>query len=370
MAKVEIYGEIVAAQDEWLIENGCVNLSHVNQQLNAAGGEALEVAINSPGGDVDEGFAIYSALRRYAKDNNTTVTTRADGRVASIATVIFLAGDKRIASQYIDPFVHNAWMFACGDADDLKREMENLERVTDRIARFYAEHTNLTYEEAREIMDAETSITPEEALNIRFATEIEEVLRPAALRKRVNKAVVSTPKITKKNKDMSNKSEKNLLDKIKALFNEGAKALEVFTSTSESLVFPDLEEGQTPEVGDKAEIDGKPAEGRVTLQDGTVYVFVAGELTEIIEEEEEEETAPDIEALKKENEELKALIEAQAKEITGIKASQEKFEKQWQGLKNLVSSHTASTKDNQRKASTEGKPKGSLAGAASRLKDR
>lgn len=366
MAKVEIYGEIVAAQDEWLIENGCCNLSYVNKQLNAAGGEAIEVLINSPGGDVDEGFAIYSALRRYAKDNNVSVTTRADGRVASIATMIFLAGDRRIASQYIDPFIHNAWMITGGDAEELKKVSEELERVTERMARFYAEHTNLTYEEARELMAAETSITPEEALNIRFATEIEEVLRPAALRRHNTNAKV----ITKKNKDMSNKSEKNLLDKIKALFNEGAKALEVFTSTSESLVFPDLEEGQTPEVGDKAEIDGKPAEGRITLQDGTVYVFVAGELTEIIEEEEEEETAPDIEALKKENEELKALIEAQAKEITGIKASQEKFEKQWQGLKNLVSSHTASTKDNQRKASTEGKPKGSLAGAASRLKDR
>ena len=70
-----------------------------------------------------------------------------------------------------------------GDAKTLTRVSADLEKCNEKIANHYALHTDLTHEEARELMDAETSISPKEALNIRFATEIEEILRPVALQR-------------------------------------------------------------------------------------------------------------------------------------------------------------------------------------------
>lgn len=372
MAKVQIYGEIVPFQDEWIIENGYCNLAHVTKQLEAAEGEDIEVAINSPGGDVDEGFAIYSALRRYAKDNKASVTSRADGRVASIATVIFLAGDKRIGNEYIEPFVHNARWFQDGDAEALKKASVILEDANEKMAKFYAEHTNLTYEEARALMDEETFITPQEALDMRFFTEIEEIMRPVALERFSKKSKHQNIK-----KMSDKKTEKGLLEHLKAFFKtEGSiKNLEVMTSTSETLMFPDLEEGQEPKVGDKAEVDGKAAEGRITIQDGTTYVFVAGVLEEIIPAEEEEEDDEAMAALKAENEELKKQIaaqakqsEAQAKQIESIAAKQKEADKRWEGLKNTISNYQVDGKENTRKAASEGTEVKGLAAAVAKLK--
>ncbi len=360
MHKVRIYGEIVPYQDGWVVENGFCNLTYVEKQLSEAEGKDLEVMINSMGGDVEEGFAIYTSLRRYAKDNNVNITTKAHGRCSSIATIVFLAGDTRIGNKYVEPFVHNAWTYQEGDANDFKRVSVELESINERIAKFYAEHTNLTYEEARALMDAETFITPEEAVNIRFATEIEEVLRPVALEKF-------------KTKNSMKKDEKSILAKIKEIFASEAKNVEVFTSTNEAILFPDLEDGELPKVGDKATIDGKAADGSYTLADGTIYVFVAGELTEIVEKDDDGDD--EIEVLRNENAELKAQIEAnesalnsQSEEIKAIQAKQKDFDSKWNKLNSLVSDEIVDDKDDKDKTPKNQSKKGGLAGAAAKMK--
>lgn len=356
MHKVRIYGEIIPEQSIEIINYGYCNLTHVQNQLNEANGKDVEVGVNSIGGDVDEGFAIYSELRRYAKDNNAKITTRAEGKVSSIATIIFLAGDTRIVSQYIQPFIHNAWTYAAGDANEMRKMAVDLESVNERIAKFYAEHTALTYEEARALMEEDTFIDPQEAVNIRFATEIEQVLRPVALQRF-------------KTKNSMKKDEKSILAKLREIFASEAKNVEVFTSTNESIVFPDLEEGQSPKVGDKATIDGKSAEGRYTLADGTVYVFVAGELTEIIESDDSD----DMEALKRENEELKAKLQeqettlnSQKEQIDSILAKQKEHDSKWNKLNSIVSGHVVDEKDE--RDDTPPNKKGGLAKAAQKLK--
>lgn len=357
MNKIEIYGEIVPSS---FGGDGYSNLTTVSDQLKSATGD-IEVLINSFGGDVDEGFAIYTALRRYADDNKAEVTTRAVGRCSSIATVIFLSGDTRIANQYIEPFVHNAWMYAVGDSNEINRVSVELEKVNDRIAKFYSEHTTLTYDEARELMDADTFITPEEALNIRFATAIEQVSRPAALQR-----------INQKSNKMSKTDDKDLLAKIKKIFamESPKNAVEVFTSTNEALVFPDLEEGQSPKVGDKATIDGKAAEGSYTLQSGVVYVFAAGVLESITEQDDDGDD--EMEALKRENAELKEKLNAQAKKITSIEAKVQDTETKIKDsesilnkLKETFSDYVVDDKDN--KDRTPKNEKTGLAAAVSKL---
>lgn len=327
--EINITGEIIPFPI-WEGWTGVTNLEEIEKQLTAAAGEDLIVNINSIGGDVDEGFMIYTAIRKYAKDHGAHVTTYAKGRCYSIATVIFLAGDTRIANRYIAPFIHNAWVFTEGDAKQLIKMAADLQKVNDRIATHYAEHTDLTKDEALQLMDDDTFITPEECVRIRFATEIEEVLRPAALLR-----VLNTEKTTIKNKsNMNNTKKKDLLDKLMSIFN--AKNLVVFTSTSEELTFPDLEDGDEPKVGDKATIDGKAAEGRITVQDGRTFVFVAGVLEEIEDAEEGDETedaTEELARLRAENEKLKSQISAQAKEITEVSNKVNKFESTFNALK-------------------------------------
>ncbi|MNL01372.1 ATP-dependent Clp protease proteolytic subunit [compost metagenome] len=305
--------------------------------------------INSIGGDVAEGFMIYTALRKYAVDNKATVTTYIKGRCYSIATVIFLAGDVRIANKFLSPFLHNAWIYTAGDSRQLQRDADDLEAVNHKIATFYAEHTDLTYEEVREIMNADTFIDPEECVRIRFATKIEEIVRPAAVRKILNK-----------NRNMSvNKNDKGLFTKMKEFFNSlegGASNLEVFTSTNTSIIFPDLEDGAEPKVGDKAEIDGKAAEGEYLMADERTFVFVAGELTEIKEKEEGGEgdgEGQTMEELQAENQRLKDELAAQAStkdaEIENLKNQNSAANANIAKLKGIFSAYAVETVDNKDK---------------------
>lgn len=304
--EVKIYGEVVPFQDNWILEQGgFVNLSSVQAQLKEANGEDVKVRLNCFGGDVDEGFAIYSELRRYAKDNEAKVETLAEGRCASIATVIFLAGDSRVLTEYTEPFVHNAWCYAIGDANTITRVAADLEKCNERIANHYANHTNLTYEEARELMDAETSITPDEAVNMRFATSIEEVLRPVALKRFSHKNI-------KNDNKMSDKKEKGWFAKqVKALMLQISNK-KVLTADQKEVDFYELLDDEPIEVNANATYEGQPAEGELVMANGETYVFAAGVLTEIKPKEEEIDNSQvdDVEALQAKLEEANKTIEA------------------------------------------------------------
>lgn len=370
---IKVHGEITSYQGGDATEYGYCNLASVQAQLKEANGSDVTVGINSPGGSVDEGFAIYSELRRYAKENKAKITTISEGQCSSIATVIFLAGDERIVSKYISPFVHNAWTYADGDAGELRRVATDLDQVNNRLAKFYAEHTKLTFEDAKELMENDTYITPEEALDIRFATKIEDVARPAALKR-----------LTKNNNNMS--KEKKIFAWLSKKLKE-AKNLTVFTSTNDELIFPDLEEGQNPSVGDKATINGDPADGEYTVQSGDVYVFESGTLTEIKVKEESQgnETAEEkveevaeeveridevVEQLEEKVEELEELVEAQAKLIKSIQASQEESDTRWNKLQKMASGYTPDDDDETGKTRSTKKETKGLAGAAKRLREK
>jgi len=85
--EIKLYGEVVPFAD--LQKEGFVNLAYLQKELQKAGGKDVKIRINSVGGYVDEGFAMYSELRRYASENNAKITTLAEGRCASITTIFF-----------------------------------------------------------------------------------------------------------------------------------------------------------------------------------------------------------------------------------------------------------------------------------------
>lgn len=301
---IKIYGEISNSSGK----KGYCGLVDVQNQLEQADGKPIRVRINSIGGDVDEGFAIYSELRKYASEHNVRVTTLTEGRCASIATVIFLAGDERIVSKYVDPFIHNAWTEFAGSSKEFAIVQKELANTDSRIAQHYADHTLLSYEEALQLMGNDTSLKPDECVKLRFATRVESVARPMALKKALGETREEENFKPKFDMNTKNKSERRrLLNQIKKVLGFSNKL--VFTADSKEIDFYELGEDEVVEAGAKATIDGQPANGEYTVPDvesgkAKKYVFESGILTEIVELE--DESTEDVEALKAELEALKA----------------------------------------------------------------
>lgn len=165
-ATLYIYGDITSIK--WFENDVCVY--DLAKEIGDLGGKALTVRINSYGGEVAEGLAIYNLLKSYAGE----VTTICDGFACSAASVVFMAGTKRIMPRSSLLMIHNAWTRASGDADDLRKAADDLEKITQPSVDIYTSVSNLDADEIKAMMDAETWIDADEALGYGFATEISE----------------------------------------------------------------------------------------------------------------------------------------------------------------------------------------------------
>ena len=165
-AEVMIYGDVTSWP--WLESDvSAYNLSKQIQELDV---DEIVVGINSYGGEVAEGLAIYNSL----KNHKAKITTRVDGFACSIASVIFAAGDRRIMNDSSLLMIHNAWTFASGNAAELRKQADDLDKINDASVKAYMAVANIEESEIREIMDGESWLDPEEAKEIGLATEIVE----------------------------------------------------------------------------------------------------------------------------------------------------------------------------------------------------
>ena len=130
----------------------------------------LTVRINSYGGSVSEGLAIYNLLSDFKGHLRTVV----DGFACSAASVIFMAGKERIVPESGLLMIHNAWSRAEGDSNAMKKAAEDLEKQTQPSVNIYVSKTGLTEEKVKEMMDHETWITSKEAFELGFATNLEK----------------------------------------------------------------------------------------------------------------------------------------------------------------------------------------------------
>lgn len=129
--------------------------------------------INSPGGDVFDGLAIFNALKAHP----AKVTVQVDALAASIASVIALAGDAVKAHSNAFMMIHNPWSIVMGDAAEMRQMADILDKVTATLADVYAGRTKAAADQVKAWMDAETWFTAEEA---KAAGLIDEVIAPAA----------------------------------------------------------------------------------------------------------------------------------------------------------------------------------------------
>lgn len=130
----------------------------------------IHVHINSNGGSVAEGLAIYNVL----KSHSAKVYTYNNGFACSAASVIFMAGDERIAFTASLFMFHHAWSYAQGNAAEFRKQADALDTITQASVKAYMEKITISEDELMNLMDNEIWVSSEKALEYGFATKIYE----------------------------------------------------------------------------------------------------------------------------------------------------------------------------------------------------
>lgn len=164
VADIYIFGNIVPFE----FFDGDVSAAGIVDEIKDLVVDEIRVHIDSYGGAVSEGWAIYNALRQHP----ARVVTYGDGFVASAALYPFLAGEERVASNLSAYFFHRVSIRAEGYSDELRAAADEADMMTDIGISAFVERTNMDETEVRRLMDGETWLAPAQALEYGLATSI------------------------------------------------------------------------------------------------------------------------------------------------------------------------------------------------------
>ena len=152
---------------DWMSGQG-VSAVQFSEQLKALSGKDLTVRINSPGGDVFDGVAIYNQLNNHDGEVHVVI----DGIAASAASIIAMAGDRISMAETSQLMIHDSWTMAVGNEHAMREIADVLERIDGQLATVYAARTASSSSTWREIMNKDTYFTPEEAVEAKLADEV------------------------------------------------------------------------------------------------------------------------------------------------------------------------------------------------------
>lgn len=199
-AELYFYGDICGASwcSQWYTEDKAPQdvVDFINElNSGSTSNKKLDVYINSGGGDVFGGLAIYNILKRYSGEKIAHI----DGIAASIAGIIPFSCDKIIAPRSAQIMLHKPWTSCIGNADDLKKCIESLDVCEQSIVDIYAEHAinGVTTEKIKSMIDRETWLTCGEAADY-FDIEITESEPVSACISDMYKIYANTPDSLKK----------------------------------------------------------------------------------------------------------------------------------------------------------------------------
>lgn len=144
--------------------------------LGKLSGQHIHLRINSPGGSVVEGTAIYNALRRHEGG----LTVHIDALAASMASVVAMSGSPVFMADNALLMIHNPWTVSMGESKDLRKEADLLDKLKSTLVNAYVRKTGINAEEIGAMMDAETWLDAVEAVALGFADAIEEGVAAAA----------------------------------------------------------------------------------------------------------------------------------------------------------------------------------------------
>lgn len=158
----------VIGEDWWT--GGGVTAKRVSAALRSIGERDVTVKINSPGGDMFEGIAIYNLLRAHP----AKVTVEVLGWAASAASIIAMAGDEIRMGLGTFMMVHNAWGVVIGNRHDMREAADLFDGFDGAIVDIYEARTGMKRAEIVKLMDAETFMGPSEAVKHGFADMVDD----------------------------------------------------------------------------------------------------------------------------------------------------------------------------------------------------
>lgn len=319
MAKIEklkLYGEVTSQMpmfgDDYFSPSKVYDFLEANKDANT-----IEVHIQTYGGNVDDGFAIYSSLKNSGKE----ILMYIDGYCMSAGTVIATAA--KLENLYISktdeflihcPFIPPFTLADSYTADELKELEVDMRRIEDKLINHYVDYYGKSVEDIKAIMDKNLPMTGQEAFDSGFVGKLIDI--KAEDKKKIRAVASFNNKIinNKKNDKMTKENE-DTLKQIKNFFGE---LINVIKPLKKDMVLKDVTgaeielektEGE-PAVGDKVI---SPEAGEFLMENGTTIVIANKEITEIRPKKEEIPTdevtnlKKQIETLTKENTDLKAL---------------------------------------------------------------
>lgn len=288
------------------------------------------VLINSPGGSLFEGLAMYD----YVAGNSIEVGVI--GVSASAATLPLIASETRWGTPNSRYLIHNPWSMEIGDAAVLDKSARELKAEQERALNLYVKHLNGSKEELQALMNEERILDAEEALQLGLIKEIRNLNdgsdKPEGtdIMNLFNQFKMSYEMKEEEKKELSGLSKRvdELTKMVKNFFSP--KMLVLQDTNGVELDFGTIENVDQIAVGVSATVEGNPAEGEFVMGDGTIYVFTTGELTEIKEPEGDEQT--DVEALKAENEALKQELAATNESLMSITSDRDLIKAKFDGV--------------------------------------
>lgn len=154
--------------DSWFDDS--ISAKSVREQLNGFEGDEIELHINSFGGDMFEGIAI----KNYLSNRPEKVTAYIDGIAASAASIIAMCADTIIMPADTQLMIHNPWTYTAGNAKELRKVAEQLEVAQTSLEETYMKRFVGEREELKALLDAETFLTAEQAIQFGLADAVEK----------------------------------------------------------------------------------------------------------------------------------------------------------------------------------------------------
>ena len=215
----------------------------------------INLRINSLGGDVFNGMAIYNVIKK--REAKTTVYI--EGIAASIATIIALGADEVVMSENSLFMIHNAWGGTMGDAKDMRKSAETLEKISTELTEIYMKKTGLSYDVVSNMMDEETWLNSEEAYELGFVDTISDAIKIAAkydvskFKNITNEQIQNKLNININNRKMTNELKEWFNNKVEEIVTAVKGDVKVSNDVAEQTAI-------TVNLGDNEEIKNKISE--------------------------------------------------------------------------------------------------------------
>ncbi|CAM3788830.1 head maturation protease, ClpP-related [Mucilaginibacter galii] len=187
------------------IGSGTLSSAYVQQQLQVAGGQEVELHISSAGGSAFDAIAIYDLLKKYP----ARVTTYIDALAASAASIVAMGGHHIVMSKYALLMIHKPMAGNGGNADELLKDVQMLNTVQERLASIYTDKTGLDEVTINSLINAVTWMTADQALALGFIDRIDDYQTPITNSAILQKCTSTAPAVYQRciNKILLNKNQ-------------------------------------------------------------------------------------------------------------------------------------------------------------------